>query len=55
VPPLEDLRLQLQGSLGYAPTQALYVLLVTIADLLFVQTAYWLHRLTGCKRKVAVM
>ena len=55
VPPLEDLRLQLQGSLGYVPTQALYVLLVTIADLLFVQLAYWLHRLTGYKRKVAVM
>jgi hypothetical protein len=55
VPPLEALRLQLQGSLGYVPTQALYILLVTIADLLFVQMAYWLHRLTGYKRKVAVM
>lgn len=54
IPPLENLRLQLQLILGYVPTQALYVLLVTIADILFVQLSYWLHRLIHHKRKLAV-
>jgi len=36
VPPLEDLRLTVQGILGYGATQALYVLVVTVVDILFV-------------------
>lgn len=55
IPPLENLRLQLQNILGYVPTQILYVILVTIADILFVQLSYWLHRLTQYKKKLAVI
>lgn len=45
VPPLEALRLSLQGSLGYVPTQVLYVLAVTVVDILFVTASYGLYRL----------
>ena len=44
VPPLETLRLNMQGTLGYGLTQAIYVLIVTVLDLLFVQGCYWLYR-----------
>lgn len=44
VPPLEALRLQIQGSLGYGLTQALYVVIVTVLDILFVLGSYWLYR-----------
>lgn len=53
VPPIENLRLSLQESLGYVPTQILYVLAVTVADILFVQLSYWLYRLIK-KVKLAV-
>ncbi len=45
IPVLEDLRLQLQGKLGYGLTQGLYILIVTVLDLLFVQLAYRFYRL----------
>lgn len=44
VPPLESLRLSLQGVLGYGVTQLLYVLIVTVLDILFVQMSYWVVR-----------
>ena len=43
--PLESLRLSLTDSLGATLTQVLYVLIVTVLDLLFVFGAYWLYRL----------
>ena len=45
VPPLEELRLSLQSSLGYGLTQGLYVAAVTVLDLVFVQLCYRLLRL----------
>ena len=45
IPPLEDLRLSLQGTLGYGVTQALYIAIVTVLDILFVFGSYWLYRL----------
>lgn len=44
VPPLEELRVNLQGVLGYGVTQTLYVLIVTVLDILFVQMSYWMTR-----------
>lgn len=44
VPPLEALRLQIQGTLGYWPTQCLYVVIVGIVNLLFVSLAHTLQR-----------
>lgn len=44
VPPLEEVRLSMQGVLGYGPTQALYILIVTVLNILFVQMCYWLNR-----------
>ena len=44
IAPLESLRLSLQGSLGYGLTQALYILIVTVLDILFVLGSYWLYR-----------
>lgn len=43
IPPLENLRVSLQGTLGYGVTQLLYVLIVTVLDLLFVLGCYWLY------------
>ena len=45
IPPLEALRQTLQGSLGYSITQALYIIIVTVLDILFVFGSYWLYRL----------
>lgn len=45
IPPLETLRLSLQGTLGYGATQGLYILIVTVLDILFVFGSYWLYRL----------
>jgi len=42
--PLEGLRLAIQESLGYGATQVLYVLIVTVLDILFVQMSYWFYR-----------
>lgn len=44
IPPLEQLRLSMQGVLGYGFTQVLYVLIVTVLDILFVQMCYWMNR-----------
>lgn len=48
VPPLESLRLTVLEVLGSVPTAILYVLIVTVVDILFVLMAYWLYRL--CRR-----
>lgn len=45
IPPLENLRISLQGTLGYGVTQALYVAIVTGLDICFVFGSYWLYRL----------
>ena len=45
IPPLESLRQSIQGILGYGITQALYIVIVTILDILFVFGSYWLYRL----------
>lgn len=45
IPPLETVRLSLQGVLGFGVTQVLYVLIVTVLDILFVQLAYQLCKL----------
>lgn len=45
IAPLETVRQSLQGILGYGLTQALYVVIVTVLDILFVQMSYWLYRL----------
>ena len=44
VPPLEEVRISLQGVLGYGLTQLIYVLIVTVLDILFVQMSYWMIR-----------
>lgn len=48
IPPLENLRLSIQASLGYGVTQALYILIVTVLDIGFVLGAYWLYRGLRC-------
>ena len=45
VPPLENLRISLQPTLGYFLTQTLYVVVVSIVNLIFVTLAYNLFRL----------
>lgn len=45
VPPLETVRLSLQATLGYGATQALYVVIVTVVDIVFVWLSYLLYRL----------
>ncbi len=45
VPPLEELRISLQPTLGYGLTQTLYVIIVSIVNLIFVSIAYQLFRL----------
>jgi hypothetical protein len=45
VPPLEELRLSILAVLGRPLTQTLYVLIVTIVDLVFVTISYNLYRL----------
>jgi hypothetical protein len=45
VPPLEELRLSILAVLGRPLTQTLYVLVVTIVDLVFVTISYNLYRL----------
>ncbi len=44
IPPFESLRVQLQGVLGYVPTQILYVLVVSALTIAFTYGAYWLYR-----------
>ena len=45
VPPIEELRVSLQGILGYWPTQILWVLTITVGQLLFVSLIYLICRL----------
>lgn len=55
VPPLETLRQSVQGVIGYAGAQVLYVLIVTVVQSIFVQLSLlfykFLHRRI-CKNKV---
>jgi hypothetical protein len=45
IPPLEQLRLSIQASLGYWPTQLLYIAIVSGLTLAFVYGSYWFYRL----------
>ena len=45
IPPLEAVRVSLQGALGYTITQILYVCIVSALTVLFTWGAYWLYRL----------
>lgn len=45
IPPLEAIRISLQGTLGVVPTQILYVCIVSVLTVLFTWGAYWLYRL----------
>lgn len=45
VPVFEELRLSLQGSIGYIPTQLLYILILTGLNIGFVLMSYWFSRL----------
>ena len=45
IPPLEQLRLSIQASLGYWPTQLLYITIVSGLTLAFVYGSYWFYRL----------
>lgn len=51
VPPLETVRQAVEASCGTVPAMLLYVLVVTVVDILFVLGAYWLYRLV---RKLTV-
>lgn len=42
--PLEAVRVNLQGVLGYGVTQVLYILIVSALNILFVLGAYWAYR-----------
>lgn len=44
IPPLEELRLTMQGIIGSVPTQLLYIALVALAHVLFVLLSYWAYR-----------
>ncbi len=45
VPPIEDLRLSVIASLGYGVAQTIYVVLVSIVNLIFVTLAYLFYKL----------
>lgn len=45
IPPLENLRLQIQAVLGYWPTQILYVLIVSLLTVLFTLMSYQFYLL----------
>lgn len=45
IPPLEAVRLSVEGTLGYVPAQILYVLIVSMMDLLVTAATYWAFRL----------
>ena len=49
IPPLEQLRLSLQGALGYGLTQLLYVLIVSLLDLLVVLLCWRIIRIIAKK------
>ena len=45
IPVLEDVRVNLQGVMGYTLTQILYILILTALNILFVMLAYGVYRL----------
>lgn len=45
IPPLEALRQSVEAACGQVPAMLLYVVIVTVMDILFVQGSYWLYRL----------
>lgn len=45
IPPLEAVRVSLQGIIGAIPTQILYILIVSALNVVFVYGAYWFYRL----------
>lgn len=45
IPPLEVVRQAVEAACGPIPAMLLYVVIVTILDILFVQGAYWMYRL----------
>lgn len=44
VPPLEALRLSVQGAVGEIPARILYILIVSAVNVVFVVGAYWVYR-----------
>lgn len=53
IPPLENIRLTLQGVLGYGISQALYVAILLALHILFLLLCYWIYR--GLRRLTARM
>lgn len=45
IPPLEAVRAAVEAALGYAPAQVLYVCIVVVMDIIFVQVFFLLYRL----------
>lgn len=45
IPPLESVRQSVQNTLGYGVAQILYILIVSVLDILVVFGCYWLYRL----------
>lgn len=59
IPPLETVRQAVETACGKVPAMLLYVLIVTVLDILFVLGSYWLYRLvrklvTGKKETLTV-
>lgn len=44
VPPIENIRLSLQASLGYGVSQAIYVGILAVMHILFLLLCYWIYR-----------
>lgn len=44
IPPLETVRQAVENACGTVPAMLLYVLIVTVLDLLFVSGSYWVYR-----------
>ena len=44
VPPLEALRLSVQGAVGEIPARILYILIVSAVNVVFMVGAYWVYR-----------
>lgn len=44
IAPLETVRQMVQNAVGAVPAQALYILIVTVLDILFVWGSYWMYR-----------
>ena len=45
IPPLETIRLAVRNAVGAVPAQLLYILIVSLLNILFVWGSYWLYRL----------